>query len=89
MITRRGFLAASGLASSLPALAQVSPGEVSAPSGLLRTVRSPLAVDLVRLTGWLGERLDRAQAAMDDLAENTWWNVVGQWGYTLARDLAA
>lgn len=83
MLTRRNFLMTTGAAvTAWPVIGAQSPS--TAPSLTASAAGSvPFPVDHVCVRGWIGERIDRAYAAMDNLAENTWWNVAEQWGYTL------
>ncbi len=88
MISRRGFLVGAGLTASTRGPFR-APQEAATHTGRSDSKASPggrpvpLTLDRVQVRGWLGERVDRARAGMDNLSENTWWNVAGQWGYTL------
>ena len=45
--------------------------------------RQPLGLDHVEVSGWFGERFDRAVKAFENLRSAIWWDCAGAWGYGL------
>lgn len=41
----------------------------------------PIRLDRVRTAGWLGERVDRAHRAVENVRSSIWWNLGEQWGW--------
>lgn len=55
---------------------------VAASPASQQTGRSqPVSLDRVKASGWLGERVDRAYRAVQNVRSSIWWNLGSEWGW--------
>lgn len=68
------LLTAVCLSLQLPVMVQASPDNASLPG-------DSVGLDRVRVTGWMGERVDRSHRAVQNVRPSIWWNLGSQWGW--------
>ncbi len=63
-----------GLFCSSPICA--SPGDMTK-----RATGQPLSLNQIKVDGWFGERVGRAEQAVRNVQSSIWWNAASEWGY--------